>query len=306
MDGRGSSAATRTDGRMIEAPTRPGTADRTASAQRGLITYLVVVMVLSAVLEGVMIASRLDVLVIVLMWIPGLTAIGVRLVRHEGFGDVSFRFGGRRTWWAILAAILLPVVVGLVAYGLAWTLGLATFAPPEDAPGGSAVGRFGMLFLVNAAAQWIPGAVLAAGEEIGWRGYMLPRMIQARIPHAVLLSGIIWGLWHTPLILSGMYAAGPNRLLSVMVFMVSVVSFGCLIAQARLASGSIWPAIVAHASWNAIIQSVFDRATSGAWALIWTGESGILVAAVLALLAVLSSRAHWPIMLAPPGTGGRP
>ena len=94
MDGRGSSAATRTDGRMIEAPTRPGTADRTASAQRGLITYLVVVMVLSAVLEGVMIASRLDALVILLMWIPGLTAIGVRLVRHEGFGDVSFRFGG--------------------------------------------------------------------------------------------------------------------------------------------------------------------------------------------------------------------
>src|SRR5438445_475991 len=75
MDGRGSSAATRTDGRMIEAPTRPGTADRTASAQRGLITYLVVVMVLSAVLEGVMIASRLDVLVIVLMGIPGLPRV---------------------------------------------------------------------------------------------------------------------------------------------------------------------------------------------------------------------------------------
>ena len=134
MDGRGSSAATRTDGRMIEAPTRPGTADRTASAQRGLITYLVVVMVLSAVLEGVMIASRLDVLVIVLMWIPGLTAVSVRLVRHEGFGDVSFCFGGRRTWLTIVAAVVLPVVVGLVAYGLAWTLGLAS--RPTRGPAG--------------------------------------------------------------------------------------------------------------------------------------------------------------------------
>jgi uncharacterized protein len=248
MDRGGSSAPTRTDGCMIEAPTRPGIADRSASAQRGLIIYLVVVMVLSAVLEGVMIASRLDVLVIVLMWIPGLTAVSIRLVRHEGFGDVSFRIGGRGTWWAIVVAVVLPVVVGLVAYGLAWTLGLATFAPPEDVPGGSALGRFGMLVLVNAAVFWIPDAVLAAGEEIGWRGYMLPRMIQARIPHAVLLSGITWGLWHTPLILSGMYAAGLNRLLSVVVFMVSVVSFGCLIAQARFATGSIWPAIVLHAS----------------------------------------------------------
>src|SRR5947207_6694868 len=63
------------------------------------------------------------------MWMPALASILVRLARREGFADVSFRFGGRRTW----VALLLPYAVGLVAYGVAWATGLATFPPGDGA-----------------------------------------------------------------------------------------------------------------------------------------------------------------------------
>jgi membrane protease YdiL (CAAX protease family) len=138
--------------------------------------------------------------------------------------------------------------------------------------------------------------VFSAGEEIGWRGYMLTRLIDGRIPYPILASGLIWGIWHTPLIMSGQYAAGSNPLLSVVVFLVTIASAGFLFAWARLATGSIWPAVVMHASWNATIQGAFDRSTTGENALLWTGESGILVAATLLVLAIVSTRVRYPML----------
>ena len=59
---------------------------------------------------------------------------------------------------------------------------------------------------------------------------------------AIAVSGVIWGLWHVPLIVTGLYAAGPNPLLSAAIFIVMVVAITFPISWARLATGSIWPA----------------------------------------------------------------
>ena len=45
---------------------------------------------------------------------------------------------------------------------------------------------------------------------MGWRGYLLPRMIEARIPQPILLSSLIWGAWHLPILFAGVYAVGPS------------------------------------------------------------------------------------------------
>jgi uncharacterized protein len=279
-------------------------ADRVARARRGLLAYLAVVVVLSAIIDALIIATRQFVpLVLVLMFVPTVAAVGVRLARHEGFADVSFRFGGRRTLGWLLLALALPWVVGLLGYGTAWLTGLATFVPPERlAAAPTALAGLGLL-----ASGWLMALPLscasAAGEEIGWRGYMLTRLIDARVPYPILTSGLIWGLWHTPLILAGLYAAGPDPRLSAAVFLVSVAAFGALIARARLETGSIWPAIVLHGAWNLTIQGVFDRATTGAAALLWTGESGLLVAAALVLVAVVGTRGRWPLLRMVPRRG---
>ncbi len=292
-------------GHAAPAAADPGAA-AVASARRGVLAYLCLVVVLTAAVDAAIIATREGTLILVLMWMPGLASILVRLVRREGFADVSFRFGGRRTWVALLLAPILPFAVGLVAYGAAWSIGLATFAPSETVPllgdvsGLGPVARFALLSGGVLVAALPMALVSATGEEIGWRGYFVLRLLDARVPHAIPVSGVIWGLWHVPLIVTGLYAAGPNPLLSAAVFMVSVVAMTVPMSWARLATGSIWPAAFLHAAWNTIIQGVFDPSTAGSNALLWTGESGLLTAATTAGLALWISRQHWPVLRTPP------
>jgi hypothetical protein len=66
-----------------------------------------------------------------------------------------------------------------------------------------------------------------------------------------------------------------------------------------LETGSIWPAIGLHASWNSIIQSAFGAASTGTGAALWVGESGILTALALVVAAIIFSRGHWTIRRVP-------
>jgi len=278
----------------VTGPRPPATASRIDAARRGLLAYLAATVALSGAVEAAILVTRLFLpLVLVLMWTPALASVVVRLVRHEGFADISFRLGGRRTVYALAVALLLPLVVGLVAYGAAWLSGLADFAPPPTRlapPGAGPATLFAASLLPALTVGTLATCVLTLGEEIGWRGYMLTRLIDAGVPHPLLASGLIWGLWHLPLIVGGLYAAGPSPLLSALIFLAAVTSFGVVIGRMRLATGSIWPAVVLHGSWNALIQGPFDHATTGANALFWTGESGLLVAVVMAGVALASAR----------------
>src|SRR5215217_1494923 len=132
---------------------------------------------------------------------------------------------------------------------------------------------------------------------------MLTRLIDAGVPRPVLASGLIWGLWHLPLILAGIYAAGPFPALSAVLFMVAVPSLGYVLARMRLETGSVWPPIIAHSAWNAIIQGPFDGAATGPNAALWTGESGILPVIVLVVVAVIVSRGSWTYIRSLPGRG---
>ena len=137
------------------------------------------------------------------------------------------------------------------------------------------------------------GCLTATGEEIGWRGYMLTRLVDAKVPKPLLVSGIIWGAWHMPLILSGQYASSAYPALSVLLFGVTIVSGATLIGTLRLQTGSIWPAVLAHASWNAIIQGPFDNASRSANASLWVGESGVIVAVTCAIAAIVVLQRRW-------------
>jgi len=275
---------------MIELAVREPT--KTGRARRGLAIYCVLVAIGSAFFEWRVLRTGEEVgtsvqLVFALMWTPGIASIISRLALREGFADVSFRWGGRAGTTACGLALIFPLIVGFVAYGIAWATGLAQFQSTRIAA------RFPALpvpvgFLISLAFSATVGALVgclsAAGEEIGWRGYMLTRLIDARVPKPVLVSGIIWGAWHTPLILSGQYAAGAHPNVSALLFMVNIVAFAYFAAHLRLSSGSVWPAVVLHAAWNAIIQGPFDRNTVGTPMAV--GESGYLTT-VIAIVAVV-------------------
>ena len=146
----------------------------------------------------------------------------------------------------------------------------------------------------------------AAGEEFGWRGYMLTRLIDAGVPRPILASSLIWGLWHVPLILGGAYLVGPPPVLAAALWTVTATAFSFAFARLRLETGSVWPAVALHAAWNAVIQTAFDPASTGAEALLWVGESGILVALTMVVAAAVFSYGRWTIRRVPrarPETG---
>ena len=286
--------------------TAAATSSARQQARRGLAIYFAVVVLLTALFDVLIIASS-TLWIPALMWAPAAAAVVARLMLREGFADVSFRFGGRRTWKMILLAVIFPIIVGLVAYGIAWATGLAQFVPIQPVEWlasligdtASPVTVFVVMLALTATIGTIFGALTAAGEEIGWRGYMLTRLIDAGVPRPVLVSGLIWGLWHVPLIVAGVYVAGSSPIVSAILFMVGVTSMGFVFARMRLETGSIWPAIALHAAWNSIIQGAFDPATTGAGATLWVGEAGIITTLALVVAAVIFSRGRWTMRRVP-------
>ena len=117
-------------------------------------------------------------------------------------------------------------------------------------------------------------AALALGEETGWRGYLLPALLPlGRLP-ALLLTGLIWAVWHLPLILLGYEYPGAPRGLALLAFVVFCVGAGALLGWFRLRSNSILPAAVAHGAINAWAGVPTLLAAAGAPAALPAGRPG--------------------------------
>lgn len=269
-----------------------------SAAGRGLAVYFAVLIPGSAIIETFVLRAGGNIghypwLIFLLMWTPAISSFVARAVLREGIADVSFRLVGPEALRTMVAAVVFPLVVGTIAYGTAWATGLVAFTTPH---GG---------FFLNLGRAVVLGCTLGvlsgAGEEIGWRGYMLTRLVDAGIPKPLLASGIIWALWHFPLILSGQYAAGPHPGISAAIFLVDVIGIAFVIGVLRLRSGSVWPAALLHGAWNGIIQVGFDPAATGPGATTWVGESGIFVALVSLVIGILVARSYWTTRLVSTG-----
>jgi membrane protease YdiL (CAAX protease family) len=106
-------------------------------------------------------------------------------------------------------------------------------------------------------------SVATVGEEFGWRGWLLPSLRPlGRFP-ALVISGAIWGAWHTPVILLG-YNFGQPNLLGIALMVVGCMLLGVLFGWLRLASGSLWPSVAAHGAFNASAGIFSLLAASGA------------------------------------------
>jgi uncharacterized protein len=273
-----------------------------ASAARGLALYFAILVPLSALGYWLWVARRQHT---ALVFVPAVASVATRLARREGFADVSFRLG-RGFGRAAAAALGVPLAACAVTYGGAWAARLVEFAParlPAPFPSlGDPRWHFAwtaLLSLTVVTAFFVP---LAAGEEVGWRGYMLPRMVEAGVPRPLLASGLVWALWHVPLIVAGDYAPGAGApALAALVFVPVATTYGVFVGHLRLTTGSVWPPVLAHAAWNALTQACFNPAVKpGLWP--WLGESGLLVAVALPAVVAAALRLSAP-RPAPEGAG---
>lgn len=107
------------------------------------------------------------------------------------------------------------------------------------------------LQIVNVLVGAFINVIPALGEEIGWRGWLLPKLMPLGTIPAFVISGVVWGLWHAPLILIGYNYPHAPGWLGVLMMVGMCVVIGGVFGWLRLRSESVWPAALAHGSFNA-------------------------------------------------------
>jgi membrane protease YdiL (CAAX protease family) len=230
-----------------------------------------------------------------LMWSPGLAALAVCRLRGVPLTSLGWGWGAWRWHWLAYAT---PLVYAGVSYGIVWYAGLGAFPDPEfiawarrtlgwlHAPDGLVV--VGDFLLV--ATTGLPAALAhALGEEIGWRGFLAPRMNdEFGFTVGAFLTGIVWTAWHMPILLFADYNAGTPAWFGLPCFAALAISMSIVMAWLRLVSGSLWTATLFHASHNLFIQGFFtpSTATQGRFTLYAIDEFGFAVPATAMLLAM--------------------
>jgi membrane protease YdiL (CAAX protease family) len=214
------------------------------------------------------------------MWCPAAGAIITRLWYQKNLAGFGVVLGGSR--WLLLG-FLLPVAMGLFMSGTAWLTGIGPF------DGMNAAAMFSFAFIPSFAFTLLYSMITACGEELGWRGFLVPELAEIMgFTGLALLSGGIWAAWHIPLVLfAGYHGAGPAWF-SVLVFVPEVIALGLILAWLRLRSGSVIPAILFHGSWNYFIQGFYPALTVqtplGTMVL---GEFGVFAVPVCATVAAV-------------------
>ena len=181
-----------------------------------------------------------------LMWCPALAGMLTLRLNGRSIADLGWKWGETkyqlRSWY-------IPILYASIAYAIIWIFHFGAFGNPEyydsmtktmhlgGPPWISVVlgvfllGTFGMIRSVSACL----------GEEIGWRGFLVPELWKTTSFTATsLISGIIWSLWHYPILIFADYNAGTPTWYGLTCFTVLVISISFVFAWMRLKSGSVW------------------------------------------------------------------
>ena len=192
------------------------------------------------------------------MLIPLLAVVFTQLIFKEpvlkGLG-ISFKVN--RWWW--IGWLLMPVIamatlgVTLLMPGAKWTPDSEMVQQSlQSMPEGVGVwGLIGITLLSGLFAGITINAVFAFGEEIAWRGFLMKEFKGKKFLTAVLWIGVIWGLWHAPLILNGHnYPQHPVAGVFMMVILFLLLT--TMLMYFRKKSGSVIVAAIMHGTINAV------------------------------------------------------
>ncbi|MEI9996736.1 MAG: type II CAAX endopeptidase family protein [Rhizomicrobium sp.] len=231
-----------------------------------------------------------------LMWCPAIAAFLTITIRGLDIGSLGLSSVGGR--YAIFA-YLTPLIYAAIAYALVWTLGFGFFPNPLAVAKLSE--RLGwhlngtatfvtLYFLLMATTGMVSATAHALGEEIGWRGFLAPRMVrQLGFTWGAIVTGAIWTAWHMPILLFADYNSGTPWWFALPCFAVLVISISVMLTWIRLRSDSVWPCAIFHASHNLFIQGVFTPLTGprGAVTSYAVDEFGVAVPLIALVFAVM-------------------
>lgn len=230
-----------------------------------------------------------------LMWCPGLAALLTCRLLGMPIANLGWGWGAWRWQWLAYA---IPFGYVALAYILVWWSGGGGFPNPDFIAGARKslnwVGASDWLvlcgyFALTATTGMAYSVSHALGEEIGWRGFLSPRLTETLgFTKGALLTGIIWTSWHLPILLFADYNNGTPWWFGVPCFAVMVCGQSVIMAWLRNSSGNLWTGAIFHASHNLFLQSFFSPVTSarGEITRYTIDEFGFAVPVTVLVLAV--------------------
>jgi membrane protease YdiL (CAAX protease family) len=248
------------------------------------------VLVLLMAVGAALLIRMLDLTAGMGMWIlwsitPTVAALIMLLVvtregySKEGWKVLGLHRLGLSVWWIAFGGTLLITVV---ASAIVWATPLASFVVPEGGIVNAVVNS-----LINVC---ILALTFSLAEEIGIRGYLLPKLLPSGRTRALALSGLVWATWHMPLILLTPILPVGNKLISLPLFYGSIVAASFVFGYLRIYTGSVWPASLAHAvhnsAWGAL--GAFTATSSAVLVKKYlVGDFGVLILVGAVIGAVL-------------------
>ena len=233
----------------------------------------------------------------VAMFIPVLAVIFTQVIFKEpvlrGVG-LSFKIN---RWW-VIGWLLIPVIA-LAIVGMTLLMPGAKWTPDNDTmkmvlqamPEGLGVwGFIGVTMLSGLLSGVTINAVFALGEEIAWRGFLLNMFSGKKFWKVALCTGIIWGLWHAPIILNG-HNYPQHPVVGVFLMVVFCVLMTPILMYFRQKSGSVIVPAIMHGTFNAVAGLTLMIITPANDLLYGaTGLAGMIVLLIVNLCLFLFDR----------------
>ncbi|MFE7195653.1 CPBP family intramembrane glutamic endopeptidase [Microbacterium oxydans] len=258
----------------------------------------------------------------IMMFTPAIAALVVTFLMRVPARGRRARFLGlwplrpaKRVIWLMVVGWLAPPLLVALGIVLSAALGFVqldlTFAAfaaelEKAVPAGTPLPPVQVIVFAQLAMIPVGGlfnSLFAFGEELGWRGWLLPALRPLGTWPALILSGVLWGLWHSPIILLG-YNFGRTDITGVLFMVGGCVAWGILLGWLRLRSGSVWPAVIAHGSLNAAAGMIMifaaaqpDLALAGPLGV----ASWVVIAAVVVVLVSTGQFRRQPELADAPG-----
>jgi membrane protease YdiL (CAAX protease family) len=229
-----------------------------------------------------------------LMWSPGIAALITMKILKRDVVELGWRWGKTKYQvWSYLT----PVIYVFITYLIIWTVGWGKFYNEEFVNGVAesfGLGTIGdgpsiaIFVVLTGTFGVIRVATYALGEEIGWRGFLVPELYkQLGFTRSSLIAGIIWGAWHLPVLIFADYSRGTPFWYTMSCFAVTIISASFIFTRFRMKSGSLWTGVILHASHNLFIKNIFEPLTADTGnTAYYGGEFGIVLSVISACLAL--------------------
>jgi membrane protease YdiL (CAAX protease family) len=234
------------------------------------------------------------------MFTPALSSILTRLITKEGFQNMYLRPNFKGHIKEYLLVFFGPTILLFLSGVVYFLIFPATFDPEltvlkaSAASSGSGLSAYSLL-LIAVLQVIIIGPIVnivpTMGEELGWRGYLLPKLREFFSDRAALvITGIVWGVWHIPVIAMGHnYGTGyiGYPWLGILAMIVFCVVLGIIEGYASIKLESAFPAAMIHSSVNAGAALPILLAKAGYNTLLGPAITGLVGGLPFAILAVL-------------------